>query len=457
MIFKLPEGSEKEALIELVNSIKKKNTVQSIVLYGSYNKGTFQKGWSDVDIMMMLKEPFDAIQFHEISRKINELETRYNVNLSVNTLLLSEVQIPTFGKPLIYLNELKNGKLLYGEYNPFKNCLIPDEETIYHNSVDNLMSIVGDSRSLLRKVGKDGDVDYYKSLLRLGVKYITFSMKRACEIRTRKFFMTHDEIYKKFSEYFPEEKDEARLLLEIRKNWTEINDKKYILDKISQCIDFVEKVWNRIHNENLSRTEYSDIEELIRIKSLPKNRESFGSDYQRGHAYRVYNMSKRLIQDISGEHKIDKDVVLLASLLHNSCKLEISENSPELNGNYARTILDGRIDEEKIEKIVYIIKNYPLFLDSGDKELEIEFKIFLDAYILDRLGYTGEVVRTLFFGDSMGRPVRESAKYYLENKNKFEKEIDALNLSSSKRIARERTERAIRFWEDLEKEYNGEL
>ena len=282
-------------------------------------------------------------------------------------------------------------------------------------------------------------------------------MKRACEIKTRKFCMTQEEVKAKFSELFPEERNNAKELVAMRKNWDKIKNREDILNKIFQCISLIERIWNKIHKGTLSKTEYPEIEELIKTKSFPKGKESLGTDFQLEHSHRVYNMCKRLIEELSGEFEIDGDVVLLSALLHNSCKFEASENYPEAGGDYAQLVLEGKISEEKIKKIVYIIKNYQIFLSSCNSNLEIEFKIFLDAYLLDRLGYTGEVVKTLFFGDSMGRPVKRSIKYFLDNRNKFEREIKMLNLPISISIAKERAKRAIKFWKNLEKEYNGEL
>lgn len=118
--------SEKVDKIIQILLLKLKNVkkIHSIILYGSYNKNSFIEGWSDIDLMVVLKRPLSIDEFSDMSKIINELQSTQNILLSVNTLLISEVQIPTFGKPLIYINELKDGKLIYGDYNPFKNCLI---------------------------------------------------------------------------------------------------------------------------------------------------------------------------------------------------------------------------------------------------------------------------------------------------------------------------------------------
>lgn len=210
-------------------------------------------------------------------------------------------------------------------------------------------------------------------------------------------------------------------------------------------------------------------QELIN-KSIEKAKEVFKNEFS-GHDYwhtlRVYNNAKNICET----ENCDKEIVLLAALLHDFDDVKIT-NSTEKLENTTKWLNENNYPVERIERIREII-NTISFKGTDTKVPEtIEGKIVQDADRLDAIGAIG-IGRTFAYGGNKGREMWNPDDFYKKDMNEeeyrknagstinhfYEKLLklkDLMNTETAKKIAQERHIFMENFLDEFYKEWEGE-
>ncbi len=209
----------------------------------------------------------------------------------------------------------------------------------------------------------------------------------------------------------------------------------------------------------------NEISEYVRRKFTG---EASGHDWW--HTYRVWKLSMKIAEKYSN---VDKTVLQLAALLHDIDDWKFNGGDIKKGSKTARELLNGKIGNEAIEKIAYIIDNISF---KGENEKEhmdsLEGKIVQDADRLDAIGAIG-IARVFAYGGANGRPIHDPELAYKKNmtfedykRNKgtsinhfYEKLLlvkDRMNTEEGKRLAEKRHRFIENFLDEFYKEWNGE-
>jgi uncharacterized protein len=185
------------------------------------------------------------------------------------------------------------------------------------------------------------------------------------------------------------------------------------------------------------------------------------------HTERVYNLCLR----IGKEENVDTGIIKLAAILHDIGR----EEEDRLNGKIchaergailARQILEKHnVEENKIAKITHCIETHRF---RGDKIPQSkEAKVLFDADKLDSIGAVG-IGRTFLFAGEVGArlhnkevDIEKTKPYTVEDTGyrefvvKLSKIKDKMLTSEGKRIAEERHDFMVKFFDRLNEEVDG--
>lgn len=209
------------------------------------------------------------------------------------------------------------------------------------------------------------------------------------------------------------------------------------------------------------------------IKNIAKNifEQSNGShDWE--HVLRVYNMCLH----IAKTENVDLEILSLSCILHDIGRAEQDKvkgaiDHAELGADMAGSILKKyNFDDEKIEKIKHCIVAHRFKNDYQPESMEA--KVLFDADKLDSIGAIG-IGRAFVFSGENGAKVHndkntiqninETKEYsredtaYREYAIKLIKINDKLFTNEGKRIAQERHDFMVEFFDRLNREVDGEM
>ena len=187
------------------------------------------------------------------------------------------------------------------------------------------------------------------------------------------------------------------------------------------------------------------------------------------HALRVYDLAMKFVE----KENANKDVVALASLLHDVDDYKISKETTD-NLNNAKTIMDkSEVDQKTQNEVLEIIKTmgYKKLL-NGTRPQTIEGMIVSDADMCDTLGANG-ILRMYDYQNSHNKPFFDKETFPIDDMNFqkynrdcsdsavchiFEKVLKVKNLmmtSSGKKEATQREALTISFIRQLFIEENA--
>lgn len=187
------------------------------------------------------------------------------------------------------------------------------------------------------------------------------------------------------------------------------------------------------------------------------------------HTERVYNLSMH----IGKKEEADMEVLGLAAILHDIGREEQDRSNgkvchAEKGAEQARKLLEKHnLEREKIEKIVHCIECHRFRNNKVPQSKEA--KILFDADKLDSIGAVG-IGRAFLFAGEIGAKLHnndveiEKTEAYSEDDTayrefmvKLRKVKDSMLTKEGKRIAEERHDFMVAFFERLNKEVYGEL
>jgi len=212
---------------------------------------------------------------------------------------------------------------------------------------------------------------------------------------------------------------------------------------------------------------------MFPINQIKKEAKKFFAEARGSHGWdhtlRVHNLCRH----IGKKENADMEILEAAALLHDigrkyqdECKGKICH--AEKGAKLAENMLSKLgVDEGKIKMIVHCIETHR----SKNEKIPIskEAKVLFDADKLDSIGavgigraflFAGEVGAKLHNSDvdiSKTRPYTREDTAYREFKVKLVKIKDNLLTEEGRRIAEERHQFMVEFFERLEKEIKGEL
>ncbi len=209
------------------------------------------------------------------------------------------------------------------------------------------------------------------------------------------------------------------------------------------------------------------------IKNIAKNLfEKSNGSHDWEHVQRVYN----LCLHISKTENIDLEILSISCILHDigraeQDKLKGKIDHAELGANMAKDILKKyNFSIDKINKIKHCIISHRYKNDH--KPESIEAKVLFDADKLDSIGAIG-IGRAFVFAGENGakvhndketiKNIQDTKEYsqedtaYREYALKLIKIKDLLFTKEGKRIAQERHDFMIEFFDRLNKEVSGEI
>ena len=187
------------------------------------------------------------------------------------------------------------------------------------------------------------------------------------------------------------------------------------------------------------------------------------------HTERVYSLCMR----IGKKENADLEVLKLATILHDIGREEETKSKgkichAERSAILAKKLLEKHgLEEEKIDKIIHCIETHRF--RGNKKPKSKEAKILFDADNLDSIGAVG-VGRAFLFAGEIGaklhnkdvdientEPYTKEDTAYREFMIKLRKVRDRMLTQEGKRIAEERHEFMIDFFNRLNKEVDGNL
>ena len=188
------------------------------------------------------------------------------------------------------------------------------------------------------------------------------------------------------------------------------------------------------------------------------------------HTLRVYNLCKH----IGEKEGADMKILLLAALLHDIGRGEQDKSKgeichAELGTKMAPKILEKHgFDSKTIDSVVHCIERHRFKRGAAPESLEA--KVLFDADKLDSIGAIG-IARSIHFSGEHGAKVHnhdhpdiENTKEYSEEDTayrefnvKLKKVKDRMLTEEGKRIAEGRHEFMISFFNQINREVDGEL
>ena len=174
--------------------------------------------------------------------------------------------------------------------------------------------------------------------------------------------------------------------------------------------------------------------------------ELFGEDpggHDADHSLRVYRNALLIAEN---EPACDKEIVLLAALLHDADDYKLFNTVN--NANARRFLTENGIPESRIDRICEAINAVSFSRNKGHVPETLEGKIVQDADRLDALGAIG-IARTFAYGGLRGRPLKESVQHFYDKLLLLK---DTMNTETARRIAESRHEFLVEYIRELEKE-----
>ena len=191
------------------------------------------------------------------------------------------------------------------------------------------------------------------------------------------------------------------------------------------------------------------------------------SAHDKDHIYRVLYIALVIAEN---EKAVDYDVLVTACLLHDIGRKEQFANPTlchaQVGGDKAYTFLiEQGFSVQFAEKVKHCIVTHR-FRKSNQPQT-IEAKILFDADKLDTVGALG-IARSLQFNGAMSEPLYslkadgtvsdgagdEASSFFREYKFKLENVYDRFMTESGRRLAKQREQSAIDFYNELYRECN---
>lgn len=188
------------------------------------------------------------------------------------------------------------------------------------------------------------------------------------------------------------------------------------------------------------------------------------------HTQRVFNLCMR----IGKKEKADMEILQLAAILHDIGRgLQDKSNGKICHAEKGAILAEGllkryNVDKGKINKIIHCIETHRFRNNKAPQTKEA--KILYDADKLDAIGATG-IGRAFLFAGEIGaklhndknvtiektKPYTKEDTAYREFIVKLKKVKDTILTKEGKRIAKERHDFMVQFFDRLNKEVEGEL
>ncbi len=168
------------------------------------------------------------------------------------------------------------------------------------------------------------------------------------------------------------------------------------------------------------------------------------SSHDRSHVERVVKLARY----IAIKEGADVVIVVTAAKLHDIAR---GEKNHSLKGaEMARKILSD-YPEEFVERVAHCIAAHSF--SSGVRPETLEAKVLSDADKLDAMGAIG-VARAFMYAGEKGRSIEDTLKHF---EDKLLKLKDHLYTETARKIARDRHEFLVRFYEKLKEELSGNV
>jgi uncharacterized protein len=181
--------------------------------------------------------------------------------------------------------------------------------------------------------------------------------------------------------------------------------------------------------------------------------EEAGACHGWDHIERVYNLALH----IGEKENADLEILKLAALLHDIARIEQDNSNgeichAELGASLAKEILKKHnFSEEKINKVVHCIRTHRFRKENKPETKEAQ--ILYDADKIDSIGAIG-IGRVFAYGGEHDRSLDKSCQ---EFQFKLSKVKDNLLTEEGKKVAQERHDFMVKFFERFFKEADGEL
>ena len=191
------------------------------------------------------------------------------------------------------------------------------------------------------------------------------------------------------------------------------------------------------------------------------------------HAFDHTERVEKLALKIGKEEKVDLEILGVAAILHDVAHKEQDDSKGKIchaqrGAKIAGEILKDRgYDLIKIDKVIHCIGTHRF--RNNNSPLSVEAKVLYDADKLDSIGAIG-LLRAASFSGSIGAKVHNpyvnsetTADYSIEDNAyreflvKLSKIKDGMLTETGKKIAMQRHEYMVDFFERLNKEWEGEL
>ncbi|MBR4262938.1 MAG: HD domain-containing protein [Bacilli bacterium] len=270
-------------------------------------------------------------------------------------------------------------------------------------------------------------------------------------------------------------------------NWYRLNDRyEFVIDDsvkyenidsfnvqdIHEYLDYLNSSDRLKDKERIPLVkDYIKTSDLVN-KTLLYVEEFFSNDFS-GHDFyhtlRVYNLARNISYNI----ECDRELVYLASLLHDVDDYKLVGKQEERFINAKTFLKKNNYPQDRIDMICHIISQVSFKGSDSVTPDTIEGKIVQDADRLDALGAIG-IARTFAFGGNHNSPMHipgtkfnfnmNSDEYYNTTRtsiNHFYEKLlllkDMMNTDEAKRIALHRHKYMEKYLEEFYKEWDGLL
>ena len=226
----------------------------AVILSGSIARGTYRDGWSDIDILLVVKR-MDIEVKHKIAVMMGKLEKKNKIHHGVNIVTAKEITRPDSptisldGKTLQALVELKQhpDRLLYIKKERSKRFYIPTKKEVKEYSLANIGMFAKKNRRDLTVDGAFSQMGLKEilkkeiraslTMVKLAVQYFgEYSDGVSVLDQARKTFPSYDFKF-------------LKLAREIIEKWRSFNNKKEITATIMQADRFIEKFSQYIYKK----------------------------------------------------------------------------------------------------------------------------------------------------------------------------------------------------------------